>query len=591
MLRKETLLKIYLIVAGLLISPLLIAQSCTGPLSVNIPGSGTAMPLAILPSSTVQNLTCSGVADGGITVNVNGGTLGYTYSWSDNPAINSNIRTGLAAGAYTCWVTDGNGCTQQQIFNISGVPVALTASSNSPLCTGATLNLNATGSNTGNFVWTSPGGATYPVQNASIPAATPFHSGAWSVNWTSATNPSCTATQSVNVFVGPISLFATPDPIDSTLVHFTVSNCTAPYVVYWRPLQTGTVWLNQNMASNTTSVGGLQPATTYVAYAVDANGATTSIIYFTTGGVPFCGQAPTLTALRSCDKIFTDWSGGNILNSGGSPYGQYAVRIRKISPVIGPASSTYTANLSHVFTVTPANFGSTYEVTVSGMCDNQYSIVSPPVYITATDPRPNQPTNLTFSTSCTSLSKTITVNWTPPSNGLALSYRVIFKNASNGTTFANIATSLTTVTKTVAANATYEIWVVPIGCSNLQGTHSLHYNVTACSGVVTPVIRTQNPDLEEESELIEELLPESTLSVYPNPNNGTFTVAMSDILGNVAAIEVVNILGQVVYTAETEVENGNLKHEIKLDEQLSQGSYLVKVTTPQESYQTKIIKF
>lgn len=571
-------------VFGIILSTLALAQTCTGPMSVNVIGSGTAMPLAILPTSVVQPLTCSGVADGAIMVDVNGGTMPYNYSWSDNPSINSGVRTGLAAGTYTVWITDGNFCTQQQTFIISGVPAALTASSNSPICTGATLSLTSTNPGAGSFVWTSPTGTTYNTQNATIPTAAPAQSGAWTVTWTSSQNPSCSASQSVNVFVGPISLFATPDPIDSTVVHFTISNCTAPYIVYWRPLATGVIWLNQGTASNNTTVTGLQPATTYVAYAVDANGATTSIIYFTTGGTPFCGPAPVLNAMLNCDKIFTDWSSGPL-------YDQYAIRYRKISPILGPMSSIYTALTGHVFTVIPSNFGSTYEVTVSGMCDNQYSIVSPPVYITTTDPRPNQPTNLTFSTTCIGLSKTITVSWLPPSNGLAMSYRVVFKNPISGSIYANIPTAGTTVTKAVAANTMYEIWVIPVGCSNLAGTSSTHYNVTSCSGVVSPIIRPQDPTQEEETELIAETLPEASLSVFPNPNNGTFTVFLENIKGNIAAVEVVNMVGQTVYYTEATITDNQLRHEIILDNHATPGTYMVKITTPTDSHLAKIVKY
>ncbi len=594
-------------IAGLLLSNFAYTQSCTGPLSVSIPGSGTAMPLAILPSSTVQNLTCSGVADGGITVDVNGGTSTYTYSWSDNPTINSNVRTGLSAGSYTCWVTDAHACTQQQTFNVSGVPVALTASSNAPLCTGGTLNLTATGSNLGNFVWTSPSGTTYPVQNASIPSATPAQSGTWTVTWTSATNPSCNATSTVNAFVGPITLGVTPNPTINTQATALVSNCTSPYTVYWRTLIAPS-WSSAPSVSNSYTISGLMPATAYMAYAVDANGATTSIVYFITSGVPFCGNSPTVQATVACDKVLVDWGGGNLLDINGNPYTQWVAQIQRVSPTLGPVvSAPYTSNTSCVFPIPASGFGATYQVTVSGMCNNQYSIYSAPVQVAVPDPRPLAPTLSPASFTignCAGTTKTMTVTWAPSGTGPAAlgGWRVRRKLASStgnyGIGASTTNPSTTSLSFTVAANATYKVYVEPVGCSNLTGTPSQVYLVTGCvtnGNATLTTIRPEAPDPDDltADELNEgvNIVLEAGISVYPNPNNGAFTVSISDILGNIALVEVVNMMGQVVYSEETKIENGNLKHDINLDEQLAQGAYLVKVTTPQDNYQTKIVKF
>ena len=49
------------------------------------------------------------VPDGAINISVAGGTPGYTYLWS-NSATTQDL-TGVAAGGYSCVITDANGCT------------------------------------------------------------------------------------------------------------------------------------------------------------------------------------------------------------------------------------------------------------------------------------------------------------------------------------------------------------------------------------------------------------------------------------------------------------------------------------------------
>src|SRR5205085_9107037 len=54
------------------------------------------------------NILCNGGSNGSIDINVAGGTIPYTYHWS-NGAITQDIN-GLNAGTYSCTVTDSRGC-------------------------------------------------------------------------------------------------------------------------------------------------------------------------------------------------------------------------------------------------------------------------------------------------------------------------------------------------------------------------------------------------------------------------------------------------------------------------------------------------
>ena len=79
---------------------------------------GPASPLMIIDSN-IENASCSGVNDGEISISVNGGTSGYSYSWS-NGADSMNL-VNIEEGTYTVTITDANGCTHvSQDFVVTG---------------------------------------------------------------------------------------------------------------------------------------------------------------------------------------------------------------------------------------------------------------------------------------------------------------------------------------------------------------------------------------------------------------------------------------------------------------------------------------
>lgn len=68
-------------------------------------------PLALVASTTPQHLTCNGAGNGRIFLSVSGGSQPYSYSWSNG--VQTQTNNNLAAGAYTCTITDANGCSVQ----------------------------------------------------------------------------------------------------------------------------------------------------------------------------------------------------------------------------------------------------------------------------------------------------------------------------------------------------------------------------------------------------------------------------------------------------------------------------------------------
>jgi uncharacterized protein YjdB len=109
-------------------------------------------PITITP--TIVEPTC-GNSDGSIDIAVTGGTAPYTYIWN-NSATTSSISN-LAAHLNTVTVTDGNGCSKTQTFEVNNAnaPIVyinnITPSSCNP--NNGTIDIGVTGGN-GTYTYT-----------------------------------------------------------------------------------------------------------------------------------------------------------------------------------------------------------------------------------------------------------------------------------------------------------------------------------------------------------------------------------------------------------------------------------------------------
>ncbi len=118
---------------------------------------------------------------GSVTLTASGGT-GYVWSNTSTTAAITVSSTGI----YTVTVTDGNGCTNTASSSVTvNTPPVATASSNSPICAGATLNLYGGPDGMSFYNWAGPNGYT---ANAAYKFSQNFDglvsSGSWSDNTT-----------------------------------------------------------------------------------------------------------------------------------------------------------------------------------------------------------------------------------------------------------------------------------------------------------------------------------------------------------------------------------------------------------------------
>lgn len=141
------------------------------------------MPLAF-SSTTLQQVTCNGAANGSISIAVNGGSPAYSFSWTKDTAFFSNSQnlTGLAPGIYEVTVSDVHLCGPIVMSFSITEPAPLTASVVSQVdidCFGAAtgslsvLALGGTPSETTpgvfeyQYSWSGPAGFVSTQQNIS----------------------------------------------------------------------------------------------------------------------------------------------------------------------------------------------------------------------------------------------------------------------------------------------------------------------------------------------------------------------------------------------------------------------------------------
>jgi len=243
--------------------------SATTNLTVN------ANPIATASSN-------SPVCEGG-TIQLSGGPNGMTsYSWTGPGGWTSSLqnptRTGATAamaGTYTLTVTNG-GCTDDESTSVTvnAKPTA-TASSNSPVCAGGTIQLSGGPNGMTSYNWTGPGGWTSSLQNPTRTGATTAMAGTYTLTVTNNNGCSDDESTSVTVNAKPLAdagpdrqiILGGSDVIGGTP---TASGGTPLYTYSWTP-PTG---LNNASFGNPTASPAVN--TTYTLTVTDSKGCTDS---------------------------------------------------------------------------------------------------------------------------------------------------------------------------------------------------------------------------------------------------------------------------------------------------------------------------
>ncbi|SER50531.1 SprB repeat-containing protein, partial [Neolewinella agarilytica] len=193
-------------------------------------------PTALTLTGTTVEVGCNGDASGSIDITVGGGTPDYTYAWSNGAA--TEDLSDLTAGTYSVTVTDANGCTIDETFEIEeSSDIEATVADTDVLCNGdadGTLTVVANGG-------TAP--YTYAWSNGQTDAtATGLVAGTYTVMVTDANGCTETAEGTVNEPTDVTATVADADVLcngdaDGTLT-VVADGGTAPYTYAWSNGQT-----------------------------------------------------------------------------------------------------------------------------------------------------------------------------------------------------------------------------------------------------------------------------------------------------------------------------------------------------------------
>lgn len=236
------------------------AAGCSGSATV-----GVAEPselVAQVVSANITNASCNAFSDGRATITVSGGSIPYTYLWSNGQT--AATATNLGAGAYTATITDANGCTDVVNVQITEPPA---------LIVGASAGTGATCENTANG-----------TANASVSGGTPPYSYSWSngavtsgignlaagnytVTVTDANGCTAAASVAINAFDSPSCSVSVLNPVSEGntdgVLQVLVSGGTSPFSFLWNNGQTSATLTNLGPGNYSVAV-------------TDANGCTTS---------------------------------------------------------------------------------------------------------------------------------------------------------------------------------------------------------------------------------------------------------------------------------------------------------------------------
>ena len=301
------------------------ANGCSTTASTTV---GTSASPTASASSTDAGCT---VNNGTATTTASGGTGPYTYNWSPSGGTNATA-TGLAAGIYTCTITDANGCTTTASAAVatSASPSATLQSQTDALCNGGntgTATVTASGGTPGyTYAW-SPSGGTSATGTGMI-------AGNYTCTITDAGG--CTTTQSVAI-TEPAAIAAS---ITSTPTGCNTSTGTATALASGG---TGTLTYSWAPSGGTSATEINLAAGIYTVTITDANGCFTSAIanVSSTGGPLTSVQSSgdvlcnggstgsgTISATGSGPFAYA-WSpsGGNAASATGLPAGSYSVSV------------------------------------------------------------------------------------------------------------------------------------------------------------------------------------------------------------------------------------------------------------------------
>jgi gliding motility-associated-like protein/uncharacterized repeat protein (TIGR01451 family) len=203
------------------------ANGCTATITGTV-----SQPSLLTATSSPTPVSCFAGTNGTASAIPSGGTAPYTYSWSNG--LTTALITGLAAGTYTCTITDANGCTV--------ITSAVVVEPSQLLATTSQVDVLCNGNSTGSVTVQATGGVpvyTYLWNtNGTSSSITNLPVGNYSVTVTDANNCTVSVSTTLTQPLAPIS--ATLNVVDNACfngsigsIDATVTGGVGPYQYIW----------------------------------------------------------------------------------------------------------------------------------------------------------------------------------------------------------------------------------------------------------------------------------------------------------------------------------------------------------------------
>ncbi|MBK7691740.1 MAG: T9SS type A sorting domain-containing protein [Bacteroidetes bacterium] len=524
-------------------------------------------------------------------------TAGATYNWSgpngftsvlQNPNI-ANVSM-AANGVYTITVTSANGCTNSDTVNVLINPLpSVVANNDTTICEGQTLDLTVTPTAGATYNWTGPNGFTSPLQNPSIANVTLAATGVYSITIIDVNG--CSNSDTTNVLINPLPTAIANN--DTTLcegqtLDLTVTP-TAGATYNWSgpngftsPLQ------NPSIANVTLAATGV-----YTITIIDVNGCsnsdTTNVLInplptvIANNDTTLCEEQTLSLNVNAVGGAAYNWTGPNgftsalqnpsIVNVTMAANGVYTIAIYDAN---GCSNSDTTNVLINALPTVISNNdttlceGQTLNLTVTPTVGAAYSWTGPNGFTSALQ-NPSI-TNVTIATNGVYTITAIDVNGCSNSdttNVLINALPTVISN--NDTTLCEGQTLSLTVNAT--AGATYN-WTGPNGFSSAIQNPFIVNVTLAATGTYTVVVVDTNGCSKSDTTYvkvvnctgIDDYTLMNSIFIYPNPNNGTFTLETS----RPGTFELFDMAGRIIHTYEVK------SSPYTITEKLSSGMYFIR---------------
>lgn len=508
-------------------------------------GTATATTLVTVNALPVPNPSSDSPKCVGSTLTF-GSAAGMTsYSWSGPNSFSSSVQaptisniSTAANGTYTLTVINANGCsasaTTAVIINTLPTP---TIGSNTPICSGQTLNLTSSGGNS--YAWAGPNSFSSSLQNPTINNTTTVASGTYTLTASNVEGCSATVTTVVTINSLPPANPTSNSPLCMGNTLNLSSSSTVSYL-WTGPNSFSSTLQNPSISGATVTVAGIYTLTVTNAQSCSATATTSVEIYnpavLTTFGGSVCppGGVVNLSATGNGTIQWYDSTTGQNLLATGNTYSPniststtYMVQDVITTGITTTAqmpnqTSTFSINARGYYFIAPTDFTMTSLFVPTTASSGNQSIavvrfkdnVPPPLYSSTT----NDFTTLFLTQNNTEVGKinvNIQVNAGDVIGILGVRNNVSsYSNTSNTTTIGNYQVPLSRLGMQfpLASTAPQQLWTE--NATNISRTEFDY--VLVCRSPKTPVLATVNPVTAPT------IIPPSSLTVC-SPNTLTLT--------------------------------------------------------------------